>query len=291
MGFSPCSCAIGAWPLRLGLLHCLRGKVPLIPWAVMSNRTSGSGYLQTFFVAIIALGSVYFIPVFYQACKGLSPVASGVLLLGLSTLAPAFVLAGISVKRTLRYRPQMYTGWCFMMIGLGLLSTLDADSTKARAVGFSVLLGIGIGLEYSTTVFPVQAPLPVTLNAPSLAFLLFVRSFATVWGVTIGSTVLQNQLKRRLALLTSQLPHASQGGSYAYSIIPIIPNLAPELQVTIRNAFADSLRVFWQVLIGIAGLGALSSLLMKGLPLSTQTDEQWHIKESEQDGLDEGKNV
>ena len=34
--------------------------------------------------------------------------------------------------------------------------------------------------EYSTTVFPVQAPLPVSQNAPALAFLQFLRSFAGV---------------------------------------------------------------------------------------------------------------
>ncbi|KAJ8518245.1 hypothetical protein ONZ45_g4681 [Pleurotus djamor] len=258
-------------------------EFPLIPWAVMSNRTSASGQISPDVLCGHHSPWLDFIPVFYQACKGRSPVASGVLLLGLSTLAPAFVLAGISVKRTLRYRPQMYIGWCFMMVGLGLLTTLDADSTKGKAVGFTVLLGVGIGLEYSTTVFPVQAPLPVTLNAPSLAFLLFVRSFATVWGVTIGSTVLQNELKKRLSLLASQLPGSTQGGSYAYSIIPVIPHLPSDLRDTVRFAFADSLRVFWQVLIGIAGLGLLSSFLMKGLPLSTQTDEQWHIKEDKRD--------
>jgi hypothetical protein len=32
------------------------------------------------------------------------------------------------------------------------------------------------------------------------------------------------------------------------------------------------------VLIGIAGMGLLSSLLMEGLPLSSQTDEKWNIQ-------------
>ncbi len=34
--------------------------------------------------------------------------------------------------------------------------------------------------EYSTTVFPIQAPLPVSQNAHALAFLQFLRSFAGV---------------------------------------------------------------------------------------------------------------
>ncbi|KAL0960432.1 hypothetical protein HGRIS_005475 [Hohenbuehelia grisea] len=277
-------------PLILGLVglgvfilyEAIFAKFPLIPFQVMSNRTSVSGYLQTFFVAIVALGSVYFIPVYYQACKIVSPIRSGVLLLGLSSLAPAFVLAGISVKRTGRYRPQMYLGWMLMLIGLGLLSTLRATDSTGRTVGFTILLGIGIGLEYSTTVFPVQAPLPVTLNASSLAFLLFIRSFATVWGVTIGSAVLQNQIKSRLSQeFVSQFP---EGVSIAYSIIPTIPSLSDTLRITVQTAFADSLSVFWEVLIGIAGMGLLSSLLMRGLPLSALTDEKWNTI-GERDGV------
>ncbi len=34
-------------------------------------------------------------------------------------------------------------------------------------------------------------------------------------------------------------------------------------------------------MIGIAGLGLLTSLFMKALPLHTQRDEQWALEESE----------
>ena len=33
---------------------------------------------------------------------------------------------------------------------------------------------------HSTPPYPIQAPLPVTQNAPALAFMWFLRSFATV---------------------------------------------------------------------------------------------------------------
>ncbi|OBZ67783.1 putative transporter C3H1.06c [Grifola frondosa] len=236
-----------------------------------------SGYLQTFFVAVIALAVVYFMPVYFQGCKDASPITSGVRNLGLSALAPAAIIAGVVVNRTRRYRPQMWTGWCLIMVGLGLYSTLKAGDPDGRAVGYGVLLGVGIGFEYSTTMFPIQAPLPVSENAHALAFMMFVRSFAGVWGVTIGSTVLQNELKRRVP--ASFLQKFPGGAAIAYALIPQVPSLPQPLKESVQVAFAGSLDVLWQVLIGIAGMGLLSSLFMKGLPLHTSLDEEWAMDE------------
>jgi hypothetical protein len=36
--------------------------------------------------------------------------------------------------------------------------------------------------------------------------------------------------------------------------------------------------VIWQVFIGVAGIGLLASLFMKGLPLHTEVDRQWALE-------------
>ncbi|KAL0575078.1 hypothetical protein V5O48_006881 [Marasmius crinis-equi] len=250
---------------------------PLVPWVVLSNRTSVSGYLQTFFVGIAALGVVYFIPVYFQATHGSSPIRSGVLTLAFCVLAPASMIAGALVNRTGRYRPQMWTGWVLLLVGLGLLSTVDTETPISRVLGFLVMIGFGMGFNYSTTVFPIQAPLSPSLNAPALSFFQFCRNFSGVWGVTIGSAVLQNELSSRLP--SSFLASFPQGVSVAYAAIPKIQELDdPLAQAAVRASFASSLRVLWEVLIGIAGMGALSSLFMRGLVLHKFKDEKWAKK-------------
>ena len=98
-----------------------------------------------------------------------------------------------------------------------------------------------------------------------------------VWGVTIGTAVLQTQLKKRLpADFVTQFP---QGVAIAYSIIPTIPTLEEPAQSQVREAFAQSIAVIWQVMIGISGIGFLASLAMKGLPLHTHRDEQWTLQD------------
>ncbi|KAI0364582.1 MFS general substrate transporter [Pilatotrama ljubarskyi] len=255
-------------------------KDPLAPFSLMSNRTSLSGYLQTFFVGVVAIALVFYMPVYYQGCKDASPTKSGLFTLGLSVLAPAAIVASVAVTRTGRYRPQMWAGWCFLLVGLGLCTTLEASDSLGRAIGFSVIAGVGVGSQYSTVPFPVQAPLPISENAHALAFLMFIRSFAGVWGVTIGASVLQNELKRRVPPVF--LADSPKGVAIAYALIPQISSLHDPLKQEVQNAFAKSLQVLWEVLAGIGGIGLISSLLMKGLPLHTTLDEDWAPQETSQ---------
>ncbi len=63
---------------------------------------------------------------------------------------------------------------------MGTMSTLHATTPVSHAIGFTVFEGVGMGLIYSATYFPVLAPLPVSQNAHALAFFSFLRSFASV---------------------------------------------------------------------------------------------------------------
>ncbi|GJE91677.1 MFS general substrate transporter [Phanerochaete sordida] len=259
--------------------EALWAKNPLIPFTLVSNRTSLSGYIQTFIGPIICIAAIYFSPVYFQACRNAGPVRSGVEMFGYGlVVGPMLIATGVSIARTKAYRAQLWAAWGFTMLAMGLCSTLRVDTPLARAIGVWVLLGVGSGIYFAATYFPVLAPLPVAENAHALAFFAFCRSFAGVWGVTIGTAVLQTQLTKKLPpAFVAQFPG---GVSIAYSIIPAIPTLPEPLQSEVKAAFAESVAVIWQVMIGIAGIGFLASLFMKGLPLHTQVDQKWGLEDT-----------
>jgi hypothetical protein len=91
--------------------------------------------------------------------------------------------------------------------------------------------------------------------------------------------VLQTQLVDRLP--SSFLSIGVSGDtSLAYALIPEIPTLQEPLKTEVRVAFAESLKVIWQVFMGVAGIGLLASLFMKGLPLHNKVDRQWALEDS-----------
>jgi hypothetical protein len=61
---------------------------------------------------------------------------------------------------------------------------------QANTHVFQFFFSIGIGLLYAATVFHVLAPLPPSLAGQALAFLVFVRNFGNILGITIGASFL-----------------------------------------------------------------------------------------------------
>lgn len=99
--------------------------------------------------------------------------------------------------------------------------------------------------------------------------------------MTVGGTILQNELTRKLpAEFLQQFP---SGTSIAYSIIPVIRTLEDPLRSQVQNAFADSLVILWKVLAIAGAVGLVASFLMKGLPLHTAMDKDWGLEERMKD--------
>jgi hypothetical protein len=84
---------------------------------------------------------------------------------------------------------------------------------------------------------------------------------------------LQNELKKKLpASFLQQFP---QGVEIAFATIPIIPKLNSPLRNDVRQTFGESLKVVWQVVLGVSFVGLLSSIGIRQLQLHTQIDEDW----------------
>lgn len=107
----------------------------------------------------------------------------------------------------------------------------------------------------------------------SLAKLEEIRTF----GITIGTTILQNGLLRELPKdFLAQFP---SGAEISYAIIPKINTLPEPLQSQVKAAFGVSISHIWYFVIGLGGLGLLLTLPMQALELHLVTDENWGFEE------------
>ncbi|CAK5284765.1 unnamed protein product [Mycena citricolor] len=284
-------------PLILGLVGLVAFMVyetfvasnPLVPFDVVSTMTGFSGHTQNFLTWLVLMTLTYYTQVYYQACYDVSPIAAGVNGLPLAIVpAPMGLIAGVITQKRGSFRLPIWIGWVLIVIGTAMMATLDEASARAKAIGFTVIPGTGIGILILMAYFPVLAPIKVEKNAQAVAFFVFLRNFSLVWGVTVGGSILQNQLQRHLpAAFLAQFP---PGSEIAYSIIPVIKTLPEPLQTEVRAAFARSLQTVWWATTGIAGLGLLFSLLMKPYPLHTAVDRDWGM-EGTQSGRDVEKDA
>lgn len=103
------------------------------------------------------------------------------------------------------------------------MSLLKWDSPMGAWVGYPVIAGLGLGILYAGTNFVVLAPLKPSQQPSAMAFYGFARSFGQVFGIAIGSTILQNRLTAELpAEFIAQL---GGGAEIAFAAIPLISNL------------------------------------------------------------------
>ena len=100
--------------------------------------------------------------------------------------------------------------------------------------------------------------------------------------MTIAGTVIQNVLARTLppAFITSLALQPGDGASLAYSAIPTIPALTEPLRTEVRHAFARATRAVWLAMLGVAGAGLASTLLMREEAMKKSLDERWGLEQA-----------
>lgn len=122
-----------------------------------------------------------YLAVYYEAVELASPVGTGVDTFASSgILMPFGIIAGISITKTGKYKPQLAASWVCIIVGSALLSTVGLNTPRSRVLGYQALYSIGLGPLVTSLVFPILAPLPVSLNASALAFYAFARYFLQV---------------------------------------------------------------------------------------------------------------
>ncbi|KDE09429.1 hypothetical protein MVLG_00332 [Microbotryum lychnidis-dioicae p1A1 Lamole] len=256
--------------LEKGLEH------PTIPLDILRHRSSLLGLLTNFLHGIVALAAIYYLNVYFQAVKLAIAADAGVHTFSLSfTIAPMAIIAGTSVVVLGKYRLQNIVDWAFTVIGFGLTTLLRVHSSKAAWTEYPTVMGVGLGILYGCLDFPVLAPLKPSQQPHAMEFFGFTHSFGQVLGISLGASILQNELSRHLPpeVVLSHFANAK----YAYSAIPDI-HLLPELvQLHVRRAFAQSLRMVWIVMIGLSGIAFILSWFIEEVPLTTETDENWGV--------------
>lgn len=80
-------------------------KEPLIRLDVFKNRTTSASYFGTVIHGMVLWCILYYLPLYYEAVKGQTPILAGVSLFPETfTVAPAAMVTGILITRWGRYR-------------------------------------------------------------------------------------------------------------------------------------------------------------------------------------------
>ncbi|KAL8776008.1 MAG: hypothetical protein Q9213_008412 [Squamulea squamosa] len=255
---------------------------PLIRLVIFKNRTAAVSYSSTVIHGMILWSLLYYMPLYYEAVKGFSPIISGIALFPETfTVAPASIVVGILITVTGRYRWAIWAGWFLTVLGTGLLYLLSVQTSTVAWIFLNLVGGLGMGMLFPSMAFAIQASQTNEDLAFAIAMFSFFRAFGQAIGVAVGGTVFQNQMKSKLLAYPALASKANEYSKDASSLVQIIKGMQDDgVKQNLQHAYADSLKVVWATMCGLAGVGLILSLGTKGLDMNKPLEtEQYFLDE------------
>ncbi|KAM0724242.1 hypothetical protein Q7P37_000124 [Cladosporium fusiforme] len=252
-------------------------KYPVMPLALFKSRTNVATLFVVFIHGVVFISGSYYLPLYFQAVRGATPILSGVYLLP-TALALSFgsIGTGIYVRKAGLFLPPIYFGLFMMTLGYGLFVDFDANSNWAKLALYQIIAGVGIGPLFQAPIIALQAHINPRDIGTATATLGFIRQLATSTSVVIGQVVFQNSMSAKSGQLVAALgpERAAQlSGGEAGANTQVIEVLPSDQRSVVRVAFADSLQPMWIMYVVFSVIGLLAGFLIQKKKLSSQHAE------------------
>ncbi|KAF1959336.1 MFS general substrate transporter [Byssothecium circinans] len=282
-----------SWRTLVPLIVCAVGMVafvlhqeyiatePLIRTSVFKSRTAAITYLSTVVHGILLWSILYYLPLYYEAVKGMSPIMAGVALFPQTfTVAPAAGITGALIARSGNYRWAVWIGWFLTTFGTGLLIYLKPDTSTVAWVFLNLVGGTGTGMLFPAMAIATQASASAKDQAYASNIFSFLRAFGQTLGVAIGGVIFQNQMKRKMLtypLLADKAVEYSRDAAGLVEVIKALPN--GDMKLQLRESYTDALRYIWIVMTVFAAVALAASAFTKHYSLDTALESEQGFKE------------
>jgi len=253
-------------------------STPTIPFRVLTTRTSAAGYWINL-VDFILLGALtFYLPVYFEGPLRSSTLKAG---LQLITFGGAQEISAIVTYRlinhTQSYRGLTFAAWGFQLVSLGFLTLLTSHSPIVAWFWTTLSMGLAIGAFFALPEFAVLAPLPPSLAAPAITFLVVICNLGITIGVAIGGVIVRDRLSQTLPVEVKNLLSGDE--EITSALISMMPSFDNSTQELVRHEMVSALRILWLSLLGIGATGLLATFAMEALPLHAVTDSDWGLQE------------
>lgn len=268
-------CLIVFGLVTLGLFFLNEWKLavyPVMPLRLFKHRSNIAAFAVCFCHGHVFIAGAYFLPLYFQAVLGASPILSGVytfpFVLSLSFVSMA---VGILIKKTGQYLSPIWFGMFVMALGFGLYIDLKDYPSWSRIIIYQIIAGIGVGPNFQSPLLALQTRIRPQDIAAATATFGFTRNIATSVSVVIGGVIFQNGMSKRQNILAASLPPDIAdllGGGSAGAATETVKNLPPAQKRVANQVYTESLRTMWIYYVAVAVVGFCASLLIQKQKLS-----------------------
>ncbi len=230
----------------------------MVPGYVMKQRSMVFASLNGFCIGGTLFVIIYYIPIWFQAIKGVSAIQSGVdtlpMLLG---VAISELLTAVAINRLCYYAPFMIASVLLTATGCGLISTWQPDTGLDKRIGFQALVGLGIGMGWQQPLLAVQTVLDRRDIPIGTSIMLFWQLLGGAVSVSIAQNLFVNRL---LETLTSAVPALDSKTMILAGATELRETVPEALMDGVVAAYSKALSQAFYVAAALASLGIIGSL-------------------------------
>ena len=252
-----------------GVIERRMGEAALVPRDVIGNRSFGAACLTVLLMSAIFFSALLYLPQFMQKILGYSPLKAGV---GLVPMMGTFALTSFAAGPLYsKLGPKLIVslGAAAIAIGVLLLSLLGEDSGYGGLVIGMLVLGVGLGLFYSSITTAGVTALDASRAGLAGGIVYMFQIAGGSIGLGLNTTIFTSRSESSLdshiasvgAAVTdrqSDLVHGVLAGtSSSQHILAQFPGqVAQRLTSLVRDAFVAGLHTAFRLDSALA-LGAL----------------------------------
>jgi EmrB/QacA subfamily drug resistance transporter len=247
-----------------------RTAEPVIPLDIFRNRTVTLTTVASLLVGVAMFGGTVFLSQYFQVSLGKSPTVAGLMSLPMILgLLVSSTVAGQVISKTGVWKRYLVAGAVIMTVGLGLLSTIDADTSFTLLSVYMAVLGIGVGMLMQNLVLAAQNDVPASELGAATSVLSFFRSMGGTIGTSVLGAILANRVASEMTkgLDAAGIPSGGDGGGE--SSVPDMSTLPGPVRQIVEHAYGVATADLFLVATPCALLALLTVVFIKEKPLKT----------------------
>lgn len=248
-----------------------KGDKATIPIHILKRRNVIACVLFGMFQNSAGNTFEYYLPIYYQAARGYSPLESGYLMFPILVGATiAAVGTGFGISASGYYAPFMMFTSTAMTVAAGVVATFNTETGLAKLILITGLFGAGYGAGAPGPFIAVQAVLPQDEVPLGMAVLLFVYGFGPAVFITVAQVILSSQLTKNIHGLLPGLDSASIDAVGLTELVSKVPRAEWH---EIYAAVSKSVVHTWYLVIVLAACTFLGSLMVEWRSIKNNADK------------------
>lgn len=237
-----------------------RGEKAMVPGRIFFQRSILASVWFSLFMGGVLMVMLYYLPIYFQAIKGVSAVKSGIMILPMVlSIAIASVIAGVLTRKTGYFAPWMLLSSILVPIGAGLISTFTPHTTHPSWIGFQVLYGLGIGLGLQQPSVAAQTILARKNVSIGASLMQFCQTLGGAVFISVGNNLFDSRLIDKLHRMPgiNIVSVVDTGATALRKMVPVAE--LPRVLV----AYNDALRTTFYLCVALACVTIFGSVAVE----------------------------